>query len=179
MKKPTKDRHEADTAAEKEPVNEPTEQAEAAEETAQTAEETVDWKDKYVRLLAEFDNYKKRIERERTQWMHEGQARLAFDLLQVMDDFERALEAMETAEDVAAVKEGVQLIHQKLQKVFQQHEIHPIEAVGQPFDPDIHEAMTMIPAPSEEHKDKVIEQVQKGYTHRGKVLRHPKVVVGK
>ncbi len=161
---------------------EATEQVEGGQEAVAAASEgsgEIDWKDKYLRLLAEFDNYKKRIERERQVWAQEGQARLAYDLLQVMDDFERALEAMERMDDLASLKEGVRLIHQKLEKVFREHEIHPIEAVGAPFDPEIHEALTTVPAPSEEHKNRVVEQVQKGYTHRGKVLRHPKVVVGK
>ncbi len=142
-------------------------------------EEAVDWKDKYIRLLAEFDNYQKRMRQEREEWFREGQARLALDLLSVMDDFERALKAFEKSDDVASLKEGVMLIYKKLEKTLHQHDIRPIETVGEAFNPDLHEAMTMIPAPKDSMKNKVIEQVQKGYTHKGKVLRHPKVVVGK
>ncbi len=163
----------ADRQAEEGPAQE------TGESAASPSEEEEDWKDKYIRLLAEFDNYRKRMAQEREEWFREGQARLALDLLAVMDDFERALEAFETTEDLDALKEGVRLIYKKLEKTLHQHDIRPIEAVGEPFNPDVHEAMTMIPAPDESMKNKVVEQVQKGYTHKGKVLRHPKVVVGK
>ncbi len=136
-------------------------------------------KDKYLRLVAEFDNYKKRTSRERLELIQTAGKEVIAAMLPVLDDFERALKQMETAQDVAAVKEGVQLVYNKLKAELEIRGLKSMEAVNQEFDADKHEAITEIPAPAEDLKGKVVDEVQKGYLLFDKIIRFAKVVVGK
>ena len=135
-------------------------------------------KDKYLRLSAEFDNYRKRTMKENAELILNGGEKSISSILPVIDDFERAIKTMETAKDVKAVKEGVELIYNKFMAVMAQNGVKVIETKDQPLDTDYHEAIAVIPAPSEEQKGKILDCVQTGYTLNDKVIRHAKVVVG-
>ena len=152
------------------------EQLEKELEEAQTAIE--EQKDKYLRLSAEFDNYRKRTIKEKAELILNGGEKSISSILPVIDDFERAIKTMETAKDVKAVKEGVELIYNKFMAVLAQNGVKVIETKDQPLDTDYHEAIAVIPAPSEEQKGKILDCVQTGYTLNDKVIRHAKVVVG-
>ena len=152
------------------------EQLEKEQEEAQTAIE--EQKDKYLRLSAEFDNYRKRTIKEKAELILNGGEKSISSILPVIDDFERAIKTMETAKDVSAVKEGVELIYNKFMAVLAQNGVKVIETKDQPLDTDYHEAIAVIPAPSEEQKGKILDCVQTGYTLNDKVIRHAKVVVG-
>ena len=152
------------------------EQLEKELEEAQTAIE--EQKDKYLRLSAEFDNYRKRTIKEKAELIPNGGKKSISSILPVIDDFERAIKTMETAKDVSAVKEGVELIYNKFMAVLAQNGVKVIETKDQPLDTDYHEAIAVIPAPSEEQKGKILDCVQTGYTLNDKVIRHAKVVVG-
>lgn len=152
------------------------EQLEKELEEAQTAIE--EQKDKYLRLAAEFDNYRKRTIKEKAELILNGGEKSISSILPVIDDFERAIKTMETAKDVSAVKEGVELIYNKFMAVLAQNGVKVIETKDQPLDTDYHEAIAVIPAPSEEQKGKILDCVQTGYTLNDKVIRHAKVVVG-
>ena len=152
------------------------EQLEKELEEAQTAIE--EQKDKYLRLSAEFDNYRKRTMKEKAELILNGGEKSISSILPVIDDFERAIKTMETAKDVKAVKEGVELIYNKFMAVMAQNGVKVIETKDQPLDTDYHEAIAVIPAPSEEQKGKILDCVQTGYTLNDKVIRHAKVVVG-
>lgn len=134
--------------------------------------------DKYLRLYAEFDNYKRRTTAERMELYKTANQEVLLALLPVLDDFERALKAMQTATEVGPVKEGVELVSNKLKHILVSKGLKAMESIGQPFDSDFHEAITKIPAPSEELKDKVVDEVEKGYFLGDKVIRFAKVVVG-
>ena len=134
--------------------------------------------DKYLRLSAEFDNYRKRTMKEKAELILNGGEKSISSILPVIDDFERAIKTMETAKDVKAVKEGVELIYNKFMAVMAQNGVKVIETKDQPLDTDYHEAIAVIPAPSEEQKGKILDCVQTGYTLNDKVIRHAKVVVG-
>lgn len=134
--------------------------------------------DKYLRLYAEFDNYKRRTSKERIELMQTAGKEVISSLLSVIDDFDRALKMMETASDVGAVKEGVDLIAQKLKKTLQSQGLREMTVIGEPFDADFQEAITNIPVQDEAQKGKVIDEIEKGYYLHDKVLRHAKVVVG-
>ena len=152
------------------------EQLEKELEEAQTAIE--EQNDKYLRLSAEFDNYRKRTIKEKAELILNGGEKSISSILPVIDDFERAIKTMETAKDVSAVKEGVELIYNKFMAVLAQNGVKVIETKDQPLDTDYHEAIAVIPAPSEEQKGKILDCVQTGYTLNDKVIRHAKVVVG-
>ncbi len=135
--------------------------------------------DKYTRLFAEFDNYKKRTSRERVELIQSAGKEVVSKLLTVLDDFDRALKAMETTQDVQGVKEGIDLVNNKFRKILEQEGLKEMEVIGQPFDADLQEAITSIPAPSANLKDKVVDVIEKGYYLNDKVIRYAKVVVGK
>ena len=135
-------------------------------------------KDKYLRLSAEFDNYRKRTIKEKAELILNGSEKSISSILPVIDDFERAIKTMETAKDVNAVKEGVELIYNKFIAVLGQNGVKVIETINQPLDTDYHEAIAVIPAPTKEQKGKILDCVQTGYTLNDKVIRHAKVVVG-
>ena len=156
----------------------------ASEETNEPNEleklqaEVENMKDKYLRLSAEFDNYRKRTMKEKAELILNGGEKSISSILPIVDDFERALKNMETAEDVAAVREGVELIYNKFMTILGQNGVKVIETKEQPLNTDFHEAIAVIPAPAEELKGKILDCVQTGYTLNDKVIRHAKVVVG-
>ena len=134
--------------------------------------------DKYLRLSAEFDNYRKRTLKEKMELTKSAGEQILEKILPVMDNFERALQSMETATDVPALREGVQLIYTTFKDFLTQHGVKEIECIHTEFNPDLQEAVTKIPAPAEELKGKVVDCIQKGYMLHDKVIRFPKVVVG-
>lgn len=171
--------------AENQPQNEQAEEAtpltheEELEKELEKAQETIEeQKDKYLRLSAEFDNYRKRTMKEKAELILNGGEKSLSSILPVVDDFERAIKTMETATDVNAVKEGVELIYNKFMAVLAQNGVKVIETKDQPLDTDFHEAIAVIPAPEGAQKGKILDCVQTGYTLNDKVLRHAKVVVG-
>ena len=171
--------------AEEQPQNEqaegtaPLTHEEELEKELEKAQEALEeQKDKYLRLSAEFDNYRKRTLKEKAELILNGGEKSLGSILPVVDDFERAIKTMETATDVNAVKEGVELIYNKFMAVLAQNGVKVIETKDQPLDTDYHEAIAVIPAPSEAQKGKILDCVQTGYTLNDKVLRHAKVVVG-
>lgn len=134
-------------------------------------------KDKYLRLSAEFDNFRKRTLKEKAELIKNGGEKAINAILPILDDLERALKNMQKAEDVKAIYEGVELIYQKFLKNLHQEGLEKMEPVGEAFDTDFHEAVALVPAPSEEQKGKVLDCVQTGYKLNEKVIRHAKVVV--
>ena len=155
-----------------------TEEEKLAQELEKANAEIEDQKDKYLRLSAEFDNYRKRTMKEKAELILNGGEKSISSILPIVDDFERALKNMETATDVAAVKEGVELIYNKFMTVLGQNGVKVIETKEQPLDTDYHAAIAVIPAPDEALKGKILDCVQTGYTLNDKVIRHAKVVVG-
>lgn len=141
-------------------------------------DELAESNNKYLRLYAEFDNYKRRTNKERQELLQTAGKDVLVSLLPVVDDFDRALKSMENATDVAPVKEGIVLVQNKLKSFLSQKGIKEMESVGTVFDAEIHEAITNIPAPSDDLKGKVIDEVEKGYYLNEKVIRFAKVVVG-
>lgn len=135
-------------------------------------------KDKYLRLSAEFDNFRKRTMKEKAELIKNGGEKAINAVLPVLDDLERALQNMEKTEDVKAIYDGVNLIYQKFLKNLHQEGLEKMEPVGADFDTDYHEAIALVPAQSEEQKGKVLDCVQTGYKLNDKVIRHAKVVVG-
>ncbi len=132
----------------------------------------------YLRLMADFDNFRKRTLREKAELLKNGGENALKQILPVVDDFERAMQAMATAQDVESVKEGVELIYQKFKGYLTSNGVTEIEAVGQKFDTEVHEAITTFPAPTPEQKGMVIDCMTKGYKLNDKVIRFSQVVVG-
>lgn len=187
---------------EEEIKDEATEQETVEENAGETAEETaenpagdasgegdeeevpveIDWKDKYTRLYSEFDNYRKRSNREKIDIIKNASGQVMKDLLPVLDDFNRAIKANEDNidnETLDSLKEGFKLIHHKLKTNLEKNGLKSMDSIGKPFDVDHHEAITEIPAPSDDMKGKVVDAVETGYFLNDKVLRYAKVVVGK
>ncbi|MES1221379.1 MAG: nucleotide exchange factor GrpE [Bacteroidota bacterium] len=142
-------------------------------------EELQEQKNKYLRLFAEFDNFKKRNAKERLELMQTAGKEVITALLDVLDDCDRAEKQLQTAEDIDQVKQGVQLVFNKLRSVLQSKGLKPMESIHTDFDVEKHDAITEIPAPSDDLKGKVLDEVQKGYYLNDKIIRHAKVVVGK
>jgi molecular chaperone GrpE len=147
--------------------------------------ETVDLKakiaelnDKYTRLYSEFDNFRKRTAKEKKEIMDAGGEDVFKSMLPVIDDFERAIKSNSEATDVNAINDGVQLIYNKFKSTLTQKGLTEMKAIGEVFNPDIHEAITNVPAPSDELKGKVIDELEKGYALNGKIIRFAKVVIG-
>ncbi len=134
--------------------------------------------DSYLRLHAEYDNFRKRTLKEKAELIKNGGERVLIGIVSLVDDFERALESLQRAEDKKAMLEGIELIHSKFINFLKQHGVNEIEAVGQPFDADRFEAVTTTPVEDEEQKGKVIDCIQKGYELNNKIIRYPKVIVG-
>lgn len=134
--------------------------------------------DSHLRLMAEFDNYRKRTMREKAELIKMGGESALTNLLPVIDDFERALDNIKNTEDLNAVVQGVELIYNKFISYLSQQGVKAIEAIGQPFNTESYEAVATIPAPEADLKGKVIDSIQTGYTLHDKVIRHAKVVVG-
>lgn len=134
--------------------------------------------DKYLRQLAEFDNFRRRNAKERMELIQTAGRDVITDLLEVLDDSERAQKQMETTDDVKQIKEGVQLVFSKLRNTLSAKGLKPMDAIGKEFNPDLHEAITEIDA-GEKMKGKVVDEIQKGYYLNDKIIRFAKVVVGK
>lgn len=138
-----------------------------------------DTKDRLLRMVAEFDNFKRRSAKERIELIQTAGKDVVTELLDVLDDCDRAQKQLETSTDVEAIKQGVLLVFNKLRNTLQARGVKPMDATNQEFNPDLHEAITEIPAPTEEMKGKVVDEVIKGYYLNDKIIRHAKVVVGK
>ncbi len=153
------------------------EEKEAASNTGD--QELEEARDKYLRLAAEFDNYKRRTAKERMELVQTAGRETIQELLPVLDDFERAEKMLEQAQDTAAVKEGFELVINKLRSILNRMGLRRMESAGEPFDADLHEAITEIPAPNPEMQGAVVDVIQPGYYLNDKLIRHAKVVVGK
>jgi len=144
-----------------------------------TAEEKyAELNDKFVRLYSEFDNYRKRTNKEKLDLIANANAGILKDLVSVLDDFERAITNNENATDIESVKEGFHLIYNKFKNQLESKGLKPMIAKGENFDSELHEAIANIPAPTEDLKGKIIDDVEKGYYLNDKVIRYAKVVVG-
>jgi len=155
---------------------------EAVEEEGQIEKlsgELAEQKDKYLRLLAEFDNFRRRTAKENIELRQTAGKEVIISLLDVLDDCERAEKQIEKTDDVKQVRDGVKLVFDKLRKTLQAKGLRAMESINTPFDVENHEAITEIPAPNDKMKGKVIDEVQKGYYLNDKLIRFAKVVVGK
>ncbi|MCB0520873.1 MAG: nucleotide exchange factor GrpE [Lewinellaceae bacterium] len=156
----------------------PGSEADELNEVIELKQQVGELKDKYMRLFAEFENFKKRSIREKLDWIKTASQDTLSALLPVLDDFDRAKKfAAENKE--ATWSEGVDLVYQKLYNSLKQKGLEPMESNGEPFDPELHDAITEIPAPTDNMKGKVIDTIEKGYRLNDKIIRHAKVVVGK
>ena len=145
---------------------------------AQLIEKLAEMQDKYLRLSAEFDNYRKRTLKEKIEMSKYAGEDLLKDILTFMDDFERALKHIEISENCTAIKEGIDLIYVKMSDFLKQHGVKEIESLNTNFDVDLHDAVAKIPVEEEDKKGKIVEVISKGYYLKDKVLRHSKVVIG-
>ncbi|HFA48715.1 MAG TPA: nucleotide exchange factor GrpE [Bacteroidetes bacterium] len=153
---------------------------EPVDEVTELRQQVGELKDKYIRLAAEFENHRKRTIREKLDWMKTAAQDTITALLPVLDDFDRAKKfAAGENNEGKGLSEGIELVYHKLYNVLKQKGLEPMETTGEEFDPELHEAITEIPAPSEDMKGKVIDTVEKGYRLNDKIIRHAKVVVGK
>lgn len=176
---------EAQNTAEEQPQDEQVEETapltkeeELEKELEAAKAEIEEQKDKYLRLSAEFDNYRKRTLKEKAELILNGGEKSISSILPIIDDLERALSIMEKATDVTAVKEGIELIYNKFISILGHNGVKVIETKDQLLDTDFHEAIAVVPAPTEEQKGKILDCVQTGYMLNEKVIRHAKVVVG-
>lgn len=149
------------------------------EELEESKAQTAELKDKYIRLMAEFDNYKKRTVKEKLDLMKTAAQDTMSALLPVLDDFDRAKKNAEDESSTEPFSEGVMLVYNKLNSILKARGLEAMESTGEDFDPEFHEALTEIPAPTEEMKGKVIDTIESGYLLKEKIIRHAKVVVGK
>ncbi len=163
---------------EKEVKEEATSEIPELTEEEKANEKVKELNDKYLRLSAEYDNYRRRTLKEKMELTKTAGEGILLGLLPVIDDLDRAMAHMDDAKDMEALKEGVKLIHTKFNDFLGQQGMKEIEAKDKDFDTDVHEAVTKIPAPTEEMKGKVIDCIEKGYTLHEKVVRFSKVVVG-
>lgn len=169
IKKDAEVTSEAEVAAEE--VEKPSREEELEKEVAAI-------NDKYLRLYAEFDNYRRRTARQQIELQRNASGDTIKAVLPVLDDFDRAIESNQGIEDPETLKVGFSLIHNKLKTILEKSGLKEIDAKGKPFDTDLHEAITNIPAPSEDMKGKVVDVIEKGYYLNEQVLRFSKVVVG-
>ena len=180
MKKAKKTTKEAAMDEEKEAVggNEDNTASESEDPTILVEKERDEWKDKFVRLYSEYENFRKRTAKEKIDLSRIATEKLMLDLLGVLDDFDRAKENNETIDDSKAIKEGIELIYNKLFKALESKGLKAMDAKETPFDVDLHDAITNIPAPKKTLKGKVVDVIEKGYYLNDHVLRFAKVVVG-
>lgn len=148
------------------------------EETEKMTAELSEMKDKYLRLYAEFDNYRKRTAKEKLDLIKSASQEVMKALLPTIDDFERAIKMADMAGSNESVPEGIRLIYEKMANTLVQSGLKEMESTGQPFNPDLHEALTKIPAPTPELKGKVVDTLEKGYYLGDKIIRYAKVVIG-
>jgi len=174
MKKKSKNKNEFD---EMETQNEETVSDDhAADEAEEKIDECEEWKQKYLYTLAELENFRKRVAKERSELIKYGSRDVFYDLLEITDNFERVIEADKNENDPKVIVQGIEMIYNQLMKLLQRHEVKPIKSENSEFDPNIHDAMQKIP--SDEHKPgTVIQEIQKGYKYRDKILRPARVVV--
>ncbi len=156
-----------------------TEAATLEAQLQQLQEEHATLKDKYLRLFAEFDNYKKRMLREKVETINMAAQDTIMALLPILDDFDRAIKAAQQEESGEKIPEGVLLLYNKLYGALKSKGLEPMDSDGEPFDPELHEAVTEIPAPDPSLKGKVVDTIEKGYFLKNRIIRHAKVVVGK
>jgi molecular chaperone GrpE len=177
--KKVKEKVEESLENEAQAITEPTEEkaTEEIDPLAKAEADLAEMKDKYLRLYSEFDNYRKRSSKEKLDTILNATEGLIKDLLPVVDDFERAQKSMETATEIAAVKEGITLIFNKLNNTLSQKGVKAMESLGQVFDVELHECITQFAA-GDDKKGQVIDEVEKGYFLNEKVIRYAKVVVG-
>ena len=154
------------------------EAAKIAEDLEQVNQKCEELNDKNLRLMAEFDNFRKRTLKEKSELIKNAGENVFVNILPLVDDFERAMKAMETTEDIEAVKEGIDLIYSKFMNFLNTNGVKVIPTDNEPFDVDKHEAVTLYPAPTEDQKGKIIDCLTRGYTLNEKVIRFAKVVVG-
>ena len=140
--------------------------------------EDQDFKEKYIRLYSEYENYRKRTAKEKIDLITNASENVIKELLPILDDFERAIDNNKNVEDASVLKEGFDLIYSKMHKGLINQGLKPMEANGKDFDSEIHEAITKIPAPNEKLKGKIVDVIEKGYQINEKVIRYAKVVVG-
>lgn len=141
--------------------------------------ELEEMKDKYLRTVAEFENFKRRTAKERMELIQTAGKEVIIDLLDVLDDCDRAQKQMENSSDAKEIREGAILVFNKLRNILQSRGLKHMKAIQEEFNPDLHEAVTEITAPSEEQKGKVLDEISKGYYLNDKIIRHAKVIVGK
>ena len=153
--------------------------AQQEQEIAQLKQQLEELKDKYMRMYADFDNYKKRVVKEKYDMINSAAQDTLSSLLPVLDDFDRAKKNAEAENSKEHFSEGISLVYQKLYSLLRFKGLEEMETNGITFDPELHEAITEIPAPSEEMKGKIIDTIEKGYKLNDRIIRHPKVVVGK
>ena len=168
----------ADTANEATVNNEETAEKTDAEKLVEAEAEIEKLNDQILRLRAEFDNYRKRTLKEKTELILNGGEKVMTALLPVLDDLDRAMENIDKSDEVDTLKEGVDLIISKLSKTLSGQGLKKMETIGESFDTDFHEAIALVPVPDESQKNKIIDCVTPGYTLNEKVIRHAKVVVG-
>lgn len=171
----TKENNSTENTENEASVNEAAEELSAEDKLKQ---EVAELNDKYLRLFAEFDNFKRRTQKERVELLQTAGKDVVVSLLPVLDDFERAIKATENTTEVAPVREGIVLVQTKLKSILNHKGLKEIESINTEFNTDLHEAITQIPSPTEEQKGKVIDELEKGYTLNDKVVRFAKVVVG-
>ena len=154
--------------------------AEEQSEEAQTAstEDVSESQDRYLRLASEFDNFRKRTVREKDQLVRSTTVDLLRVFLPILDDLERTLKAAEQTDNLEALQKGVRLVHKNVRNALDKQGVRPYDALGQPFDSDLHEAIAQMPAAEDDLKGKVVEEVEKGYTYREQVIRYAKVIIG-
>lgn len=155
------------------------EEIEEDDETDKLRQELAEAKDKYLRLAAEFENFRRRTAKERIELVQTAGKDVIQSLLEILDDSDRAMKQLETSEDLATIKEGISLVFNKLHSALQQKGLKVMDSKGQDFDPDMHEAITEIPAPTPDMAGKIIDVIQPGYYLNDKLIRYAKVVVGK
>ena len=172
------DRITNDSIQEDQSANDETTEAGEISELAKVQAELAELNDKYIRMYSEFDNYKRRTVWERIDLLQSASREIVVALLPVVDDFDRAEKAFEANKDLEALKEGIKLIHHKLKSILTQNGLLAMDSIGKEFNVDFHEAITKIPVPGKEMKGKVIDEVEKGYLLKDKVIRFAKVVVG-
>lgn len=171
--------HKESSAKEGNSADQQTEEDNEMTELEKLKQEHGELKDKFLRLYAEFENYKKRTLKEKLELMKTAAQDTMAALLPVLDDFDRAKKTADDESTDETFSDGVNLVYSKLYSVLKSKGLEPMESTGEPFDPELHDAITEIPAPSEDLKGKVVDTIEKGYMLKDKIIRHAKVVTGK
>lgn len=151
---------------------------ELTDQVAKLEAELTESRDKYLRLYSDFENFKKRVTKDRIEYTKMAGSEVFLSFLPIIDDLERALKSSETATDSQPIKEGIKLIYSKIKSISESKGLKEMVSVNQLFDAELHDAIANLPAPSEAMKGKVIEEIEKGYYFNDKVIRHAKVIVG-